>query len=210
MKEGRSQETPDKTRGRRVGARTRILEAANELFRRHGTRAVGIDTIVERSGVAKMSLYRHFGSKQALIVAFLQHRAQTWTEQWLRVETERRASTAAGRLLATFDVLDDWFHAEDFEGCAFTGVMLEHPVGDPVREAATAHLAEIRRILRELADAAGIADPAGFADVWHTILKGAVISACEGDLNAARAAKPAAALYLRSCLPQDAVLTAAS
>lgn len=210
MKEGRSQETPDKARGRRAGARARILQAANELFRSSGTRAVGIDTIVERSGVAKMSLYRHFGSKQALIIAFLQHRELIWTEQWLRAETERRASTAAGRLLAIFDVLDDWFHAEDFQGCAFTGVMLEYPVGDPIREAATAHMAHVRGIIRSLASAAGIADASGFANVWHTFLKGAVISACEGDLNAARATKPAARLYLRSCLPPDAALTAAT
>src|SRR5260221_4386148 len=91
-------------------ARERILEAAYELFSRQGIRAVGIDAIVEQSGVARMTLYRHFASKDALVLAFLERREQRWTKDWLQRAVERRASDPRERLLAIFDVFDAWVH----------------------------------------------------------------------------------------------------
>ena len=76
-------------------ARERILETAYELFSRHGIRAVGVDTIIATSGVAKMSLYRHFSSKDELVLEFLQERERRWTEQWLRAQVEARAEDGA-------------------------------------------------------------------------------------------------------------------
>lgn len=106
-------------------ARSRILEAAYELFSRQGIRAVGIDAIIRRSGVARMTLYRNFGSKDELVLAFLERREQRWTRDWLQQEAERRAADPAERLLAIFDVFDDWFRHDDFEGCSFINVLLE-------------------------------------------------------------------------------------
>jgi AcrR family transcriptional regulator len=108
-----------------VGARDRILDTAYDLFSRHGVRAVGVDRIVAESGVAKMSLYRHFPSKDDLVLTFLQEREQRWTNGWLRAEAERRGDSAAGRMLAIFDVFGEWFVVEDFEGCSFINVLLE-------------------------------------------------------------------------------------
>src|SRR5919106_6239860 len=85
-------------------ARERILETAYRLFSRHGVRAVGVDRIVASSGVAKMSLYRHFRSKEELVLAFLQEREQRWTRDWLHAEASRRGETGADRMLAIFDV----------------------------------------------------------------------------------------------------------
>src|SRR5262245_7388406 len=126
-----SMDAPPK--GQRMLARERILETAYELFSRHGTRAVGVDAIVAQSGVAKMSLYRNFASKDELILAFLELREARWTRAWLKEEIEARAETPAGRLLAIFDVFGEWFQRDDFEGCSFINVMLElddreHPV----------------------------------------------------------------------------------
>src|SRR5713101_3141881 len=73
-------------------ARERILEAAYDLFSREGIRAVGIDSIIERSGVARMTLYRHFRSKDDLVLAFLERREARWTRDWLQREAERRAT----------------------------------------------------------------------------------------------------------------------
>src|SRR5438552_11387299 len=100
----------------KVRARERILDAAYDLFSRHGVRAVGIDAIVERSGVARMTLYRHFASKDALVLAFLERREERWTRAWLQHEVERRSSDPRARLLAIFDVFDEWFQEADFEG----------------------------------------------------------------------------------------------
>src|SRR5262245_62153820 len=90
-------------------ARERILDAAYDLFSRQGIRAVGIDAVIERSDVARMTLYRHFASKDALALAFLERREERWTQGWLQHEVEARATDPAERLLAIFDVFDEWF-----------------------------------------------------------------------------------------------------
>src|SRR5690242_7237815 len=86
-----------------MGARDRILDTAYTLFSQHGIRAVGIDTIIARSGVAKMSLYKHFKSKEELVLAFLRMREARWTHQWLEAEIMATGKTPAGRLVAIFD-----------------------------------------------------------------------------------------------------------
>src|SRR3954470_19447856 len=118
------------------GGRERILDTAYELFSKHGTRAVGVDRIIDEAGTAKMTLYRNFASKDELIVAFLEEREARWTHGWLRAEVERRESAPAARLLAIFDVFGEWFALDDFEGCSFINVMLElDDRSDPAREA---------------------------------------------------------------------------
>src|SRR3954452_2395560 len=124
------------------GARERILSAAYDLFSRRGVRAVGIDAIIAQSGVARMTLYRHFASKEQLVLAYLERREELWTRRWLQAEVEQRASDPAERLLAIFDVFDAWFRREDFEGCAFINIMLESAAdGDSIYVANTAYLA---------------------------------------------------------------------
>src|SRR5258705_9633275 len=108
-----------------AGGRERILETAYELFSRHGTQSVGVDRITAEAGTAKMTLYRHFPSKEDLIVAFLERRQERWTRGWLQAEVERREDSPAARLLAVFDVFGEWFARADFEGCSFINVMLE-------------------------------------------------------------------------------------
>jgi AcrR family transcriptional regulator len=179
-------------------ARERILDSAYELFSRHGIRAVGIDSIIRRSGVARMTLYRHFGSKDALVLAFLERREERWTKDWLQREVERRAVDPGERLLAIFDVFDEWFQREDFEGCSFINVLLE--IADPTSDlhrASADYLARIRAFVAELANEAGAADPESLAHKWHILMKGSIVAAGEGDRGAARRAQEVAALILR-------------
>ena len=123
-------------------ARERILDAAYDPSRR-GIRAVGIDSIIERSGVARMTLYRHFGSKDALVLAFLERREQRWTRTGSSARS-RRTADPAERLLAIFDVFDEWFQRPEFEGCSFINVLLE--IADPATTctAPADHLADPR------------------------------------------------------------------
>jgi AcrR family transcriptional regulator len=170
--------------------RERLVTAAYELFARNGVQAVGVDAIIERSGVARQTLYRHFGSKQELVLAFLERREEVWTYGWLAAEVKRRERDPRRRLLAIFDVFDEWFRTPEFEGCSFINVMLEHPSPDhPVHRAAAEYLARIRSFLEELAGDAGLADPASFAREWHILMKGSIVAAGEGDLDAARRAQ---------------------
>jgi AcrR family transcriptional regulator len=186
---------------RQDDARERILTAAYDLFRLGGTRNVGVDTIVERSGVAKMSLYRHFKSKEGLVAAFMERREQLLSIGWVKTEVLKRSTTPADRLLAVFDVFDEWFRSEEFDGCCFINVLLEYPSDHPTHARAALHLAKMRSFVRQLARAAAIADPRTFAETWHVMMKGSIIAACEGNLDAARQIKVAAELFLKAQLP---------
>jgi AcrR family transcriptional regulator len=183
------------------GARDRILDAAYDLFSRNGIQAVGIDAIISRSGVARQTLYRHFESKQDLVLAFLELREQEWTQRWLQGEVGQRADAPAARLLAIFDVFDEWFTRADFEGCSFINVMLEHAdPHDPVHRASVSYLAGIRRFLEDLAREAGIPDAREFACQWHILMKGSIVAAGEGDREAARRARRIGAMLLEQAL----------
>src|SRR6185437_1217897 len=106
-------------------ARERILESAYDLFSTKGVRAVGIEEVIERAAVAKATLYRHFPSKDELVLAFLRKREVVWTHGWVEAEARKRGATPEEQLLAIFDLFDEWFHRTDFEGCSFINVLLE-------------------------------------------------------------------------------------
>jgi AcrR family transcriptional regulator len=128
--------------------RERILETSYELFSQRGIRAVGVDELIERAGVAKASLYRHFPSKDDLVVAFLERREQRWTNGWVEKEARGRASSPEKQLLAIFDAFDEWFRREDFEACSFINVLLELGPRHRAGSASVRHLENIRSIVR--------------------------------------------------------------
>jgi AcrR family transcriptional regulator len=192
-------------------ARQRLLTAAYELFARQGVQAVGVDAIIERSGVARQTMYRHFGSKQELVLAFLARREELWTYGWLAAEVRRRTDDPRERLLTIFDVFDEWFRSPGFEGCSFINVMLEHPDSQhPLHQAAAEYLSHIRDFLADLATAAGVADPESFARQWHILMKGSIVSAGEGDRDAANRARSLGVLLLERAQAGRARNTAVS
>ena len=159
------------------------------MFSTRGVRDVGVDEVIERAGVAKATLYSHFPSKDDLVLAFLEERERRWTVDWVEAGARGRGSEPTEQLLAIFDLFDEWFHREDFEGCAFINVMLEMGPDHPVGSASVRHLETIRAMVRRLADEAGLRDPRSFAGSWHILMKGSIVQAVEGDLDAARHAK---------------------
>lgn len=192
-----------KSEGTTGDARERLLAAAYTLFSRQGIGAVGVDTIIAEAGVAKMSLYRHFESKEGLVLAFLERREQRWTLEWLEAEVMRRAPDPEGRLLAIFDVFHGWFQESGFEGCAFISVLLESPPESRVRAAAAECLARKRALVRSLADEAGLAQVDSFSHTWHMLMKGSIVSAQEGHKHAAKDAQRAAAILLETWPRQE-------
>jgi AcrR family transcriptional regulator len=189
-------ETPRGTTETGVSARERILDAAYELFSRRGIRAVGVNEVIERAGVATATLYRHFASKDELVLAFLQLREQRWTKDFVEAGAISRGSDPEKRLLAIFDVFDEWFHRDDFEACSFINVLLEMGSHHPAGGASVEYLEHIRSIVRRLADEAGLRDSESFARSWHILMKGSIVSAAEGDVEAARRGKSMARLLI--------------
>jgi AcrR family transcriptional regulator len=178
-------------------ARTRVLETAYSLFSRYGIQRIGVDRIIAEAGVAKMTLYRHFASKEDLVLAFLELREQRWSLEWLAAEIERRGSDPVERLLVIFDVLDGWFRSPDYEGCSFMRTLFEVPdPADPVHQAAVRHLHTIEAVLASNAERAGVAEPEEFALQMQTLMMGSITSASRGDRDAARRARQMAELLL--------------
>lgn len=167
----------------------RIMSVAYELFSRRGVRDVGVNELIERSGVAKATFYRHFPSKDSLVLAFLEQRDRQWTVEAIVSEARRRGKTPADQLLAIFDVFGDWFLREDFEACSFINVLLEMGPAHPLGQASIDYLAKIRGHVQALAEEAGLQRPEEFARSWHILMKGSIISATEGDMQAAKRAQ---------------------
>ncbi len=164
-------------------ARTRVLETAYRLFYRHGLRATGIDRIIADSGVAKMSFYRHFPSKQALIEAYLDLRHMRWMA-WLECRLAS-AVTPHAWLESLPDALDDWFRAPGFRGCAFINSHAEAGAEAPTMT--VAHKRELAMRIRQVCVAAGLAQPDDVAADLLLVIEGAIVRA---QMDGADAATP--------------------
>lgn len=198
--------TPDVTGpgGPAVPARERILNAAYELFSRRGIRAVGTEEVIERAGVAKATLYRHFATKNALVLAVLDRREQLWTHGLIEEGSASLGSTPEEQLLAIFDVLHQWFQDRDgFEGCSFINVLLELGANHPAGQASIVHIDNVRQIVLARAVAAGLRDVEDFARSWQILMKGAIILAAVGDADAALRSRTMARGLIEQHRPQD-------
>jgi AcrR family transcriptional regulator len=176
-------------------ARGRVLSTAYNLFCRQGVQATGIDRIVAEAGVAKMTLYRHFRSKDELVLAVLDLREELWSKRWLIAEAKRRGDTPREQLLAIFDLFDGWFHQPDYEGCLLNNVLLESRER-PIQAACIAKRNYVLAFLRTLTEEAGARDPDTLARQWQMLMTGAMVGAAGGDLEAARRARHAASTLL--------------
>jgi AcrR family transcriptional regulator len=177
--------------------RARILDAAARLFYRSGIRMVSVDEIAETASVTKVTVYKHFRSKDNLIASCL-HMLDERFFAWFVGEVESSSDDAEERLLAVFDVIDRWFRWRTFRGCAFinTTVELADPT-HPAHGAVVAHKDRSRVYFRELAVAAGLDDPDAISDQWMLLSEGATITALvEDDRDAARRARKAAEVLL--------------
>lgn len=161
---------------RDVPARDRILATAGRLFYRDGFRAVGIDTIIAEAGVAKMSLYRHFPSKDDLIVAYLEEsNRQFW--MWLDDETDG-IDDPAGRLLEMLVAVERLATSAQCFGCTFQGTAAEFPDRDhPGHRVAVAHKRAVRDRFADLARRADLHAPEQLADQLLLLMDGAWVAA---------------------------------
>jgi AcrR family transcriptional regulator len=153
--------------------RQRILETASEMFYRDGIRAVGIDAVIERSGVAKMSLYRNFPSKDALVRAWLEDRNEFFWRRWDKVEASR-AGDPRGQIEAILDMVAENASHQKWRGCPFLNTGTEFPEPDhPARAVILANKRAVRHRLRSLASAAGARDPDLLAQQLQLLIDGA-------------------------------------
>jgi AcrR family transcriptional regulator len=192
---------PGEQRGEGRSARERLLASANELFYAEGVQTVGIDRIIEHAGVAKMSLYNLFGSKEGLVRAYLKSRHDGTTERLLAAVDRHRDPRR--RLLAVFEAQGQMIAQPGFRGCAFVAAAVEAPRGGRIEEAADEYRSSIRSLFIELAEQAGAADPPELARQLHVIYDGAGLAAgMDHDPSIATSARAAAEVLLDAALPQ--------
>jgi AcrR family transcriptional regulator len=192
---------PDADAG--ADARERIIRTAYELFTRHGLAAVGVDRIVAEASVAKTTLYRHFRSKDDLVLAVLERHRQLWLREWLQPKLAAVAGSPERRLLAIFDSFEEWFGDESFNGCLFINSLGEaRDRASPVRLAAIGAIEDVYLLLAQLTAEAGARDPELLARQLQLLMRGTIIAATEGHANAAHEARDAARQLVEHALRQ--------
>lgn len=156
-------------------SRDRLVSAALKLFRQHGFHATGIDRILAESGIAKNTLYRHFTSKDELILASLRKQDEEF-RNWLMREVACRENPV-DRLLAVFDVYEQWSKTPIFFGCMFINAAAEFSDPDsPIHAFCKEHKRLVVKFIRDLAKAAEVQDSDRLAANWMLLLDGAVTS----------------------------------
>ena len=188
-----------------LSRREHLVETAADLFRRHGYHATGIDRILAESGCAKMTLYKHFKSKDELILAALRRQDEQFRNDLMR-DVERRAETPRGRLLAVFDSLGAYIAEPGFSGCMFVHAAGEFAApDDPIHAAAAEHKRLIRGYLADLAEQAGAPDPTVLARSLMLLIEGAISMAhVSGNETAAVDARDAARVLIEHALGSSA------
>jgi AcrR family transcriptional regulator len=157
--------------------RARLVDAALQRFYRDGFRNVGIDQVLADVGISKTAFYKHFESKDDLMLAVLEMK-NCWLQDLLREVTgQREDSSPADKLRRLFDVVDQIIASDDYHGCLFVKVAMEFPLPhEPAHRAAAAHKRAIEAIVCELAAQAGADDPEALAQELCLIMEGAYIT----------------------------------
>ncbi len=178
----------------------RILDVASELFYWRGIHAVGVDTIAAESGVTKRTLYNRFGSKDGLIVAYLEARDRRWRDL-ITSRLDAEHTDPVQRALAPFDVLAEWI-APSSRGCSFVNAFAELPEPEHRgRQVVVAEKKWLRALFRELLVDAGANDPDDLAVQLLSLHEGAIVCCSIADeANAAASARAAAEALVNQSL----------
>jgi AcrR family transcriptional regulator len=187
--------------------RHRLIVAATSRFYRDGFRNVGLDQILADVGISKTAFYKHFESKDDLLLAALETK-NLWLQEFFRQMVEKRGGLCpADRLRALFDIVEQVIGSDEFHGCIFVNVSMEFPLlHEPAHIAAAKHKQQIEQIVRELAAEAGAREPEVLARQLCLIMEGAYVTRhVTGDATAIESARRVAELAIAAQVAGAAV-----
>lgn len=157
--------------------RQRLLQSALWRFYRDGFRNVGLDQILEEVGISKTAFYKHFESKDDLMVAVLDGHTSRMQEELRNAIVTRAGDDPVGRLRAIFDVVEHYAEEPGFKGCIFVNAAMEFPLAhEPAHQAAVRNKEAIEAVVREMATAAGAREPHALARELCLIMEGAYVT----------------------------------
>ena len=183
-----------------IAPRDQVFQTASRLFYQNGYRAIGVDTIAAESGIGKMTLYRHYSSKDDLIAAYLKDSNEQFWNNF--EEITKDAPTAREKLLAFFQSLQEYVITPACYGCPFLNIATEYPETDyPGHQVAIAHKQSVRMRFRQLAEETGAKQPDILADQLFLLMDGAYMaSRMFGATNPAAHLAEAARILIDSAL----------
>lgn len=183
--------------------RQRLIEAAGRRFYRDGFRMVGLDQILSEVGISKTAFYKHFESKEDLVLAALAEHDREMQDTFRRLVRERGGPSARGQLAVVMDVVEHFVESADFQGCIFVNVAMEFPLPhEPAHIAAANSKRAVEEIVHELAVEAGATDPRALAKELCLIMEGAYVTRhVTGDKQATEIARRLAALAIGAQCP---------
>jgi AcrR family transcriptional regulator len=171
----------EKTEKDPMAPRDRILAAAGDLFYRHGIRAVGVEAIAEAARTNKMTLYRHFASKDELVAEYLRESAKAADSCWARY-AQAHPGDAPAQLRAWLEEMAAHVASNDERGCPLVNAAVELPQkGHPARRVIEEHKIAQRARLIALCASAGLSEPELLADELYLLLEGARVTAQSVD-----------------------------
>ena len=172
--------------------RDRLIGVATALFYFHGINPIGLDRILSETGVSKTTFYKHFESKDELVVATIETRDAWQMNAWARAVEILAGDDPREQLMAVLDVLDLILNEPSFRGCQFINAAAEFPnPNDPIHRAAVRHKRANCAWFRELAARAGATEPEAFADAYTMLFEGALVLRQVHDRDdVAQAARP--------------------
>lgn len=157
--------------------RDELVKGALDAFCAGGFHAIGMDRLAKETGVSKTAIYKHFRTKEELILATLRLRDEQF-RNWLMRRVEALADNPRDQLLAIFDALGEWFHEPDFKGCMFIKASSEYmDREDPIHSTSAEHCRLMRSYIKGIASRAGASDPDDLARQLMVINEGAIVSA---------------------------------
>jgi AcrR family transcriptional regulator len=181
----------------RPSKRNELIQKALDVFYRNGFHATGMDMLVEETGISKTSMYKHFRTKEDLIIAVLRLRDEHF-RNWLYRRMEELAETPREQLIAMFDALEEWFDEAGFKGCMFVKASSEYQdASHPIHQQSADHKRMLERHMVDLAIKARLASPEALARQLLLLKEGAIVTAHLAHTeNPAQDAKAAAVLLV--------------
>jgi len=177
----------------------KLLQTACRLFCKEGIHATGIARIIEESGVSRRTLYLHFGSKENLLKAVFEAEASIWF-RWFDWDLPQMQCSPVERILALFDLMQNWFKSKDFYGCVFINAVAEHDKGNSwIQEIANRHREKINARLQAMVAQSGVRDPELVTEKLSLLIDGTIVTAMvTGDGDIAHIGRLTAEDILRS------------